>query len=121
MQHKTELQKAWSKAVNNKDNYPTKGIYGNKVEGKINIIHYLIYNAVRGLPLNRGFTNLSKPEHRYALDRVNFYIKYSTPTKISSCGSHKMYKERLHLEAYNITIEKLKEKWDEALRLHSSS
>ena len=37
---KSELQKAWSKAVNDKDNWSYKdGVYGNKVPGQLTAVH----------------------------------------------------------------------------------
>jgi len=53
---KNEIQAAWCKAVNDKNNWSYKDpTYGNKVHGKLRARNYLIYNIVRGLPLDRGF------------------------------------------------------------------
>lgn len=46
----------WAKVVNNKDNHPTRDTeYGNKITGHIRAIHYVMYNAIRGVGLDRGF------------------------------------------------------------------
>lgn len=54
--NKIEVQKAWARSVNNKDYKPYKDSeYGNKVQGKLKAVHYLVYNIVRELPKERGF------------------------------------------------------------------
>lgn len=57
MKQKNEIQVAWSKAVNDKTNWSYKDkTYGNKIQGKLKAMHYMLYNVVRGLPLERGFS-----------------------------------------------------------------
>lgn len=66
---KKELKAAWSRAVNNKDYKPYKdNKYGNKIQGRINAIHYIVYNIIRQLPRDRGFDPITdgyKTPHYY--------------------------------------------------------
>jgi len=56
-----DLKAAWALAVNDKDNYPTKdGIYGNKVEGELKNVHYMLYNLIRGKHIAYGFGELTE-------------------------------------------------------------
>ena len=120
--NKSEIKAAWSKAVNDKKNRPYKDSkYGNKIEGKISAVHYIMYNAIRGLRLDRGFTDNTDP-HKFKYKvavvkgRINGYKR-----TLDKCSTHKWYKEHLNLEAFGISIEDFEERWDEAVRLHSSS
>ena len=70
------VKRAWARAVNNKDNKPYKDeMYGTKHDGRLNALHFLVYNIIRGMPATRGF----EPEGRGYIDsqkRLNFLLKF---------------------------------------------
>lgn len=110
---KTELQKNWAAAVNDTDNKPYKDkTYGNKIKGKINGMHYVIYNVVRGYPIERSF-NKGSDFLTNSISRVSSVLKL--PQFYSS------RKELLFAFGETITVEEFTEKWNEAIRLYSGS
>jgi len=73
---KNEIQTAWSKAVNNKENWSFKDpTYGNKVKGKLNIDHYITYNIVRRLPITRGFETTNSYDFKRYIIRLKHFVK----------------------------------------------
>ena len=114
---KTEINKAWALAVNDKENYPFKDpMYGNKLKGKINIDHYITYNIVRGLPLDRGFNN---PDN---YDFKVYTYKLNSIAKNEICWHSKSFLDSC-LFPFNelINEDEFKEMANEALRLYSGS
>jgi len=74
--NKIEVQKAWARSVNNKEYKPYKDeMYGNKVQGKLQAVHYLAYNIIRKLPKERGFEPVGEG-FNIALRDLKKYIKY---------------------------------------------
>ena len=118
---KTEIQAAWSKAINNKDNNPYKDpTYGNKVNGKISAKEYLAYNIVRGLDPERGFKNnidfiLLARSLLYLADRV-----------INTSGGNQsmallLLRHRLEFFGDTVDSQAFAREAYEALRLYSNS
>lgn len=90
------MQKAWAKAVNNKNNHPYKdAVYGNKIRGKIYSVHYLTYNLLRKMPAERGFEPVGQGYTDAVVD-FKFCLKYK-PEKL------------LYPFDGTVTIEQLKE------------
>lgn len=72
------MKDAWARSVNNKDNKPYKDKkYGNKVKGRINAVHYIVYNILRNLPKERGFEPLGEG-YETALKQLEFGFKYNS-------------------------------------------
>lgn len=70
------MKDAWAESVNDKKNKPYKHKqYGNKVKGKINSVHYLVYNILRGMPEERGFEPVGEGFVE-AKSRMLFLLKY---------------------------------------------
>ncbi len=70
-----EVKRAWARSVNNKEFKPYKDEYGTKYDGKLNALHFMVYNIIRGFPANRGF----EPEGRgyeEASKKLDFYLKF---------------------------------------------
>jgi len=65
---------AWARSVNNKENMPYKDEYGTKYEGKLNAVHFMVYNIIRGFPQSRGFEPLGQGYEK-ASKKLDFYIK----------------------------------------------
>lgn len=119
---KSETQKAWAKAVNDPSNWSYKDpFYGNKIPGELTSIHYLVYNLMRELPLERGFTRNKYFEQlvrRVAtiVERINngtgankeFAIKWARSNYLNHFGGF-------------VTVDEFAEKANEALRLYSNS
>jgi hypothetical protein len=111
MKNKTKVQQNWAKAVNNPDFKPYKDeMYGNKVKGKINGKHHVMYNALRELPLDRGFIAGS--------DTLNYHI---LAIKRNVDWFHCRDIQDTEIFPFYVPMTEFKEKWDEALRLYSSS
>jgi len=73
---KKTIKKEWARAVNDKENKPYKHPkYGNKVKGKINAVHYIIYNVLRGYPRERGFEPLGEG-YKEANHRLESSIRF---------------------------------------------
>lgn len=111
MKEKHKTQVAWGKAVNNKDNWSFKDpTYGNKVAGSLEAEHYLAYNIVRGLPLERGFGNTEAFIH--IVDYLQNINKFTGDTLL-----------RYYVQHFGGTVseQEFKEKANEALRLYSNS
>lgn len=69
------MKEQWAKAVNNKDNLSKKDeVYGNKIPGEINAQHYMLYNIIRGLPIDRGFAR--KKNFKKIKESLYFNLKY---------------------------------------------
>lgn len=99
----------WALAVNDKDNKPYKDkMYGTKYHGKLYGVHYVVYNIVRGLPIERGFIKGS--------DKLEAHLRYI---------AMKVQWDKLAdlLFPFNDTIstDEFKEKYSEAIRLYSCS
>ena len=100
----------WSKAVNDPETKPYKDkMYGNKIKGSINGKHYVMYNAMRGLPLERGFIkgNETISLHIASIERD---IRWAENRKLMDTS----------VFPFDVPMWEFKEKWDEALRLYSS-
>ena len=68
---------AWARSVNNNEYKPYKDdMYGTKYDGKLNAMHFLIYNIIRGMPTTRGFEPLGEG-FDWALQRLEYYLRYS--------------------------------------------
>jgi len=76
-----DIKGAWARSVNNKDYKPYKDEYGTKYEGKLNALHFLAYNIVRGFPQTRGFEPLGQG-YDEALAQLKFYLKFEKAEKI---------------------------------------
>jgi hypothetical protein len=67
---------AWARAVNNKENKPYKdAMYGTKYDGKLNALHFMVYNIIRGFPSHRGFEQ-EKRGFIEAGRKLDFYLKF---------------------------------------------
>jgi hypothetical protein len=114
----TTFRKEWALSVNNKDNKPFKDpMYGNKVRGKININHYITYNIVRGLRLDRGFNNPDNYDFKMYIYRLNQVLKGRSPDWFVTS----FIKDCLFPFNGTITEKEFKEKANEAIRLYSGS
>lgn len=84
-----EIKKQWAIAVNDKDNKPYRDkTYGTKYTGKINAIHFMLYNLVRGLPLDRGF-DTSKDSYKHTYRLLRSYLRY-TPGAFNFLFNHSL-------------------------------
>jgi hypothetical protein len=73
---------AWSRSVNNKEFKPYKDdTYGTKYDGKLNAVHFVVYNILRGLPAHRGFEQEGRG-YMDACERLNFLLKFERAEKL---------------------------------------
>ena len=108
--NEVDVKANWAKAVNDPTNKPYKDeTYGNKMRGKINSKHYMMYNAMRGLPLDRGFDSSG--------ETINLLINRITYERTVA--------ERRNTNdivfPFGVTEKEFQEKWDEAVRLYNRS
>ena len=104
----------WAKTVNDKGNKPYKDkTYGNKIRGNIYGVHFVVYNIVRDLPIDRGFIKGSE-----ALKAHLRYIEWVL--RVLRCPAY-INTRLLFPFGENINVDSFKEKADEALRLYSCS
>lgn len=112
MNKKNETQTAWSQAVNDKTNWSYKDpTYGNKVSGSLEADHYLAYNVIRGLPLDRGFD----ADSEVFLDRVDYL------NNINKFTGDTLLRHYVRHFGETVSEQEFKEKANEALRVHSNS
>jgi len=76
-----EIKRAWARSVNNEEYKPYKDEYGTKYEGKLNALHFLVYNIVRGFPQSRGFEPLGQGYEKAVAD-LNMLIKFEREAKL---------------------------------------
>ena len=72
---------AWARAVNNKDYKPYKDKYGTKHEGKLNAIHFMVYNIIRGFPQSRGFEPLGQG-YEETVANLQFFLRVGGEAKL---------------------------------------
>ena len=113
---KTEIQTAWSKAVNNKDNWSYKDpTYGNKIKGNVNIDHYITYNIVRGLPITRGFETTDSYDFNRYIIRLKHFVKHWSNGGIFDFFAKRRENEWLKHFNGAITKKEFKERAENAL------
>lgn len=121
---KEEIQAAWARAVNNKDNMPSKDKqYGTKIKGKLQLNHYIVYNIIRGLPIDRGLNNI-KPLNKdfsYTIRGVAKSISKFDRGVCYDIFSRSFIEDCLFPYEGLIDPDTFREKADEALRLYSNS
>jgi len=105
MNKKRDFQVKWSECVNNPDNMPYKDEYGTKQQ-PLWAIDFIVYNIVRNLPLERGFTKGSE-RFEYALRYIASYLKYNASDLLGKFGD-------------TVDVDEFREKANEAIRLHSN-
>lgn len=108
MKKKTKVQERWSEIVHNDDFMPYKNEYGTKIQ-PIWGAHYMMYNILRGLPIDRGFDNKSDTFKKYLTD-IWRVVKYGRD-----------YSNIIQIFEPAVSFEDAKEKADEAVRIYSSS
>jgi len=121
MKKKNEMQLAWSKYVNDKNNWSYKDpTYGNKIQGKLNARKYLCYNILRDLPLDRGFTKNSEFDLLIA-GLSNLVDRYTKGHDNNRRFAH--YYLTATLECFDdlIDVDYFTEKASEAIRLYRNS
>ena len=119
---KNKVQIAWSKAVNNKDNWSFRDpTYGNKVKGKLNIDHYITYNIVRGLPITRGFETTDSYDFKRYIYKLEHFVKNWSQGGIFDFFSKRDGNEWLVHFGGLVSEKDFREKADEALRLYRNS
>ncbi len=119
---KNEIQTAWSNAVNDKNNYPFKDSeFGHKIRGRININHYITYNIVRGLPLDRGLENNNSYYFDRFLIRLKHFCKSFSQGGCFDFFAKEFGKSVLFPFEDKISLNEFMEKANEALCLYSNS
>jgi len=76
-----DIKGAWAHSVNKEEYKPYKNEYGTKHEGKLNALHFLVYNIVRGFPQSRGFEPLGQG-YEDAQNSLNFCLKFDQTEKL---------------------------------------
>ena len=77
-----DIKSAWASAVNNKENKPYKDErYGTKHSGRINALHFMVYNIIRGFPKERGFEPLGRG-YEEACRELDLYLKFDREEKL---------------------------------------
>jgi hypothetical protein len=108
MKKKTALKMRWSHIVNSDNWMPWKDEYGTKHQ-PINGAHYMMYNILRDLPIERGF-DMSTEKNQENITRIWRSLKYGK----DHYNIFKLFEPAL-------TVRQVKEKADEALRLYNNS
>ena len=76
------VKDAWARAVNNEDYKPYKDKkYGTKYEGKLNALHYMVYNIIRGFPTTRGFEPLGTG-YEETICLLEHYLRFEHSDKL---------------------------------------
>lgn len=120
MKKKSELNIAWSNAVNDKTNWSYKDArYGNKVTGKLRAMHYICYNIARGLPIDRGF-QINK-EFDSLVFRLDTFISRTLIRNNEQVCNKWIREAYINFFDNTITVDEFVEKANEALRLYSNS
>lgn len=119
--NKNEVRTAWSKAVNDKNNWSYKDpMYGNKINGKLQAKHYLAYNVIRGLPLIRGFSHGDTFDNLVA-SFANLLDRATNASGMNQSYGLKYLTEYTDFFGEDLSMDDFLEKANEALRLYSCS
>ncbi len=80
-----EMKANWAKFVNDVTNMPVKEKDGHIIPCKIKGFHHMLYNLLRGFPIDRGF-KLDSPLYIYNLECLERMIKYRADSLIKPFG-----------------------------------